>query len=96
MNRGIETLPSKKQAQYTKLLAQFQEVNEKLENVQQRIHDIEKVLSGLKPGKIHISQTVYPGVRISIGRLFKNIVDPWQHLTLAVVDDDIELSEYQK
>lgn len=96
MNRGIETFPSKKQAQYTKLLAQFQEVTEKQEDLQQRICEIEKVLSTLKPGKIHISHMVYPGVHLSIGQLFKNIIDPLQHLTLSVADDDIQITDYQK
>ncbi|MCE5286815.1 MAG: FapA family protein [Pelosinus sp.] len=90
--RGLDQLNTEKLARLERLEATCQELAEKIPETQQRIADLEKIITNLKPGRINITNTLHPGVTIRIGLLSKNITDSLKFLSIYAANNEIRLS----
>ena len=51
-------------------------------------------LSQMKNGKISVASIIYPGVRITLNSLKKNIQSELQRCTLTVKEDEVNIGLY--
>lgn len=62
---------------------------------EKRILEIEEQLSNMKNGKIRVSDTIYPGVRLSVNNILKSIQSEYTHCTIALNDEgEVEVGTY--
>jgi uncharacterized protein (DUF342 family) len=90
--KGLDNLDAEKLERLERLEANYLELSEKIPDMQQRIADIEKIITNLKPGRINVTNTLHAGVIVSIGLLSKNITDPFKFLSLYAADGEIRLA----
>ena len=48
----------------------------------------------MKLGKIRVGDTVYPGVRVSINSIMKNVQSEIKHCTLSVKEDQVDIGPF--
>lgn len=58
------------------------------------IQNLEAELANMKHGKVRVSDTMYPGTRLSINSVLENVQSEVQHSTVQVRDDDIDIGPY--
>ena len=62
---------------------------------EKRILEIEEQLSNMKNGKIRVSDTIYPGVRLSVNNILKSIQSEYKHCSIALNDEgEVEVGTY--
>lgn len=62
---------------------------------EKRLMEIEQQLSNMKQGKIKVSDTIYPGVRLSVNNILKSIQSEYKRCTISLNDDgDVEVGPY--
>ncbi|MDR3560418.1 MAG: FapA family protein [Negativicutes bacterium] len=92
---GVENLPASKRERYDKMEVEYNALPEYLEDMRLRLADIESLIYSLKPGKILVSNIVYPGVKVHIGSLSRTISDPLKYLTLYAHDQEIKFTSFR-
>ncbi len=96
MNKqGLDNINAKKRERYNQMEDECNGLPERIEQIRQRIVDIKDILSSLSPGKIHISDVMYPGVRVSIGPLTKIMNDSLKYLSLYAHEGEIKISSFR-
>ena len=91
-NQGITNLTAEKRDRYEKTVAEYNGCLERMEEIQQRIINIETFLYSLKPGKIRVCGVIYPCSKVCIGALTKIFNDRHQYICLYVQDTEITFS----
>ena len=67
----------------------------KIKRDAQRMLEIEERLLNMKNGKIRVSGTIYPGVRLSVNNILKSIQSEYKHCTISLnADGDVEVGTY--
>jgi len=94
-NQGMENLNAEKRERYEKIEVECNALQERAEEIRQRLTDIENLLYSLNPGKISVSDTLYPGVTVYIGPLTKAISDPLKYLSLYAHEGEIKLASFR-
>ena len=94
-NQGLDNLNIDKGMRYEKMEGEYTSLLERGEEIRQRRMDIEALIYSLKPGKIYVLGTLYPGVKVSIGPLIKVINDPLQYLSLYADEGSINFSSFR-
>ncbi len=62
---------------------------------EKRILEIEAQLTNMKNGKIRVSDTIYPGVRLSVNNILKSIQSEYKRCTISLNDDgEVEVGTY--
>lgn len=62
---------------------------------EKRILEIEAQLTNMKNGRIRVSGTIYPGVRLSVNNLVKSIQSEYRHCTIALnAAGEVEVGPY--
>lgn len=62
---------------------------------EKRILEIEEQLTNMKNGKIRVSGTIYPGVRLSVNNVLKSIQTEYKHCTVSLSEaGDVEVGAY--
>lgn len=62
---------------------------------EKRILEIEAQLANMKNGKIRVSETIYPGTRLSVNNILKSIQTEYSHCSIALNDDgEVEVGPY--
>ena len=62
---------------------------------EKRLLEIEEQLSNMKKGRIRVSDTIYPGVRLSINNIQKSIQSEYKHCTISLNDSgEVEVGPY--
>jgi len=62
---------------------------------EKRILEIESLLAGMKNGRIKVSDTIYPGVRLSVNNILKSIQSEYKHCTIYINDEgDVDVGAY--
>ncbi|MBO6291888.1 MAG: DUF342 domain-containing protein [Selenomonas sp.] len=90
----VSKLPPQRVEQINSLTrSQFPLVG-KLKRQEAEIAAMTEELSQMKNGKIAVASIIYPGVRISINSLKKNIQSELQRCTLTVKDDEVTVGLY--
>ena len=67
----------------------------KIKRDEKRMIEIEQQLLSMKQGKIRVSGTIYPGVRLSVNNILKSIQSEYKHCTISLNSDgDVEVGTY--
>jgi len=66
-----------------------------LENMRKRIAEIDLIFEEARFGKIRVSDTVYPGVKIVIGTLVKPIREPLKFVSFYSEEGEIKIGSYK-
>ncbi|WP_425415646.1 DUF342 domain-containing protein [Paenibacillus oryzae] len=66
-----------------------------IEEAKERMFEIEKTLEETGRSRVDVSGTVYPGVKIVIGRYTKFVKDSAQRISFRLMEGDIALVPYQ-
>ena len=62
---------------------------------EKRILEIETQLQNMKNGKIRVSGTIYPGVRLSVNNVLKSIQTEYKHCSIALTaEGEVEVGTY--
>lgn len=62
---------------------------------EKRILEIEALLSEMKKGKIKVSDTIYPGVRLCVNNILKSIQSEYKRCTISLNDSgEVEVGPY--
>ena len=62
---------------------------------EKRILEIETQLHNMKNGKIRVSGTIYPGVRLSVNNILKSIQSEYKHCSISLNEEgDVEVGTY--
>ena len=90
--QGTEQLSKEKRERYQKHETDYNALTERLEEMRQRVTNIEELLNALKPGRIRISGLIYPGAKVSIGSLTKVLNQPLQFISFYALGGEIKFS----
>ena len=66
----------------------------KIKRLETEIKETETELASMQNGRIRVSDTVYPGTRISINSVIMNVQSEIKHTTLSVKDDRVDIGPY--
>ncbi len=91
----ISRLPPHRAAQITEMTRSQFPLAGKVERDEKLIRDLEEQIAHMQVGKIRVSDKIYPGARIIINSVIKNVQDELQHCTLSVIDDEVRTSPYE-
>ena len=62
---------------------------------EKRILEIETQLTNMKNGKIRVSGTIYPGVRLSVNNILKSIQSEYKHCSISLnAEGEVEVGTY--
>lgn len=87
-------LPPQRVAQIAQLTRSQFPLAGKLKRDEALIKSLETELANMKHGKVRVSDTMYPGTRLSINSVLENVQSEIQHSTVQVRDDDIDIGPY--
>ena len=90
----VSKLPPQRVEQINSLTRSQFPLAGKLKRQEAEIAAMTEELSQMKNGKIAVASIIYPGVRISINSLKKNIQSELQRCTLTVKDDEVTVGLY--
>ena len=65
-----------------------------LKRDEKRILELEDLMGDMKHGKVRVDDVLYPGVRLSINSIVKNIQEEYHHCAMLLQDDEIVLGQY--
>ena len=65
-----------------------------VEREENLIHELEDQMAQMKEGCVRVSDKIYPGTKIVINSIMKNVQVEEQHCTLTVVDDQVQSNPY--
>lgn len=65
-----------------------------IERDEKALRDMEKEMDGMKKGKVRVADTLYPGVKMSINTILKNVQTEEKHCTLYIEDDFIKTGAF--
>ena len=65
-----------------------------LKRDEQKILELEEKLAEMKNGKIRVDDVIYPGARLSINSVVKNVQEEYRHCTMSLTDGEISLGAF--
>ena len=65
-----------------------------LKRDEQKILELEQKLSEMKNGKVRVDDVMYPGSRISINAVVKNVQEEYRHCTMSLQEGEITLGAF--
>ena len=90
----LTKLPPHRAAQISELTrAQFP-LAAQVEREEKLIRELEDQIAQMKEGRVRVSDKIYPGTKIVINSVMKNVQAEEQHCTMTVVDDQVQVSPY--
>lgn len=89
-------LSEKKQAILLKLVDKRKQYSEKYEDLEYELENIKEKLNEKIDAKIHVSDKVFPGTQITIGKTFMHVMDKRDYATFYREGADIKVVPYQK
>lgn len=90
----INLLPPERVEQINALTRSQFPLAGQLKRDEKKILELEDLLSEMKNGKIRVSDTIYPGSRLSINSVVKNVQEPYRNCTLQLVDGEINVGPF--
>ena len=66
-----------------------------LKKDEKAIKELEAKLAEMKHGKVRASDVIYPGTRLSVNSIMKNIYEEYRHCTFAINEGEIALGPYE-
>lgn len=90
----VKLLPPNKVEQLNSLVRSQFPLAGKVERSEKRLREIDTELHNMQNGRICVADTMYPGVRLSINSIVKNVQVKETHCTQYVKDDFIMVGAY--
>lgn len=90
----VKLLPPNKVEQLNSLVRSQFPLAGKVERSEKRLREIDTELRNMQNGRICVADTMYPGVRLSINSIVKNVQVKETHCTQYVKDDFIMVGAY--
>ena len=90
----ISKLPPERQEMIAKLGKGRFQLEGQLERLQEEIDELEEKIQGMKRGRIRAADTIYPGVKLKINNVIKNVHSEEKRCTLSVEGDQIRTGAY--
>jgi len=91
----ISKLPPRRAAQITEMTRSQFPLAGKVERGEKQIRELEERIAHMQVGKVRVSDRIYPGSRIIINSVIKNVTEELQHCTLSVVEDEVRIGPYE-
>ena len=91
----INKLPPERVEMITKLTRSQFPIAGQMKRYEKRILEIEDLLSNMKNGRIKVSDTIYPGTRLSVNNILKNIQSEYKRCTIFLNSNgEVEVGAY--
>ena len=91
----INKLPPERVEMITKLTRSQFPIAGQMKRDEKRILEIEELLANMKNGKIRVSDTIYPGTRLSVNNILKNIQSDYRRCTIFLNSNgEVEVGAY--
>ncbi len=90
----ISKLPKERVEQINALTRSQFPLAGKVQRNEQLLNELDEEMQKMKNGKIRVKEKLYPGVKLSINSILKNVQSEEQHCTLYVEDDFIRTGPY--
>ena len=90
----VNLLPQNKVDQLNSLVRSQFPLAGKVQRSEKRLREIDAELQNMQNGKVRVADTMYPGVRLSINSIVKNVQVKETHCTQYVKDDFIMVGAY--
>ena len=90
----ISQLPPERVAQINALTRSQFPLAGQIKRDEKKILELEALLADMKNGKVKASDTIYPGTRLSINSIVKNVQEEYKHCTMSLQEDSIVVGPY--
>ena len=90
----ISQLPEERVAQINALTRSQFPLAGQIKRDEKKILELEAILADMKKGKVKVSDTIYPGTRLSINSVVKNIQEEYKHCTMFLQEDSVTVGPY--
>lgn len=91
----VNKLPPERVEMITKLTRSQFPIAGQMKRYEKRILEIEDLLSNMKNGRIKVSDTIYPGTRLSVNNILKNIQSEYKRCTIFLNQNgEVEVGAY--
>ena len=91
----INKLPPERVEMITKLTRSQFPIAGQMKRYEKRILEIEDLLSNMKNGRIKVSDIIYPGTRLSVNNILKNIQSDYRRCTIFLNSNgEVEVGAY--
>ncbi|MBR1728086.1 MAG: DUF342 domain-containing protein [Selenomonadaceae bacterium] len=90
----ISTLPPERVAQINALTRSQFPLAGQIKRDEKKIIELEALLADMKNGKIKASDTIYPGSRLSINSVVKNIQEEYKYCTMTLQEGEVTVGPY--
>lgn len=90
----ISKLPPHRAAQISEMTRSKFPLAAQVEQEENLIHELEAQMAQMKEGCVRVSDKLYPGTKIVINSIMKNVQVEEQHCALTVVDDQVQSNPY--
>lgn len=87
----MSKLPPERMAQINAITRSQFPIAGQLKRDEQKILELETKLSEMKNGKIRVDDIMYPGARLSINSVVKNVQEEYRHCTMSLNEGEISL-----
>lgn len=90
----ISQLPPQRAEQISKLTRSQFPLAGRVERDEKLIKELEEQISQMRKGKIRISDRIYPGQKLVVNSIMKNLQTEEQHCTFYVEEDEVKIGPY--
>lgn len=87
-------LPADKLAMFGSVLKSRKAADEKTFELNNEIESLSSLIENSKAGRIRVNGTVYPGVRLVIGRAMYNVLNDMQYCSFTYDNDEVKMGPY--
>ena len=90
----ISKLPPERVAQINAITRSQFPIAGQIKRDEKKILELEALLSDMKNGKIKVADTIYPGTRLSINSVVKNIQEEYKYCTMTLNEGEVVVGPY--
>ena len=90
----ISALPQERIDQINAITRSQFPIAGQLKRDEQKILELEAKLAEMKNGKVKADDVIYPGARISINSVVKNVQEEYRHCTMSLQEGEVSLGQY--
>ena len=90
----MSTLPQERLNQINALTRSQFPIAGQLKRDEKRILELEAQMGDMKHGKIRVDDTIYPGSRLSVNSVVKNVQEEYRHCTMHLQDGELIVGQY--
>ena len=90
----INTLPQSRVDQINALTRSQFPIAGQLKRDEKKIKELEEKLNEMRNGKVRADDTIFPGVRLSINNIVKNVQEVYKHCTMYLDNGEVTLGPF--